>query len=1677
LSDQSPDPFDQDEVSRGNEVFAARMAAISNVSKENPYVGSVSPFAGLGYTTTIAKYRALKSKPSGSTITSGSQKRRAMRLLNTAKGECMYLAMQPFKVGEKVVSKVLPEALRDEFVEYVAVKSAIDSGATISIASMDTHLADFCASKSIQIRAFNNAVTRSKGSGTMYGVAVDNEGRDVVLTVSNSHQVQGATSDLISADAMISQGYKFVLDINGSFLITPSLEFIHLERKSGLFWLKWYKAVPKAAANSAKHRKRVGRVAGVQSCDADISNDASGGSCDDSFAVAGGDSSKEFPHRRAAAIDEASGDLGASDSAGDATTRAEVTAASGRAVLSLFEDAERDHEEHVQSLFGCDYDSDESDEGECFLDARTPVQVQENLFELKIDHNHCFDTGSANSDCDLCVQLSEECDEESVSKATVELEDCDLRCCFCEISGTNRVGGSVVQDCALGSKCSYPSLCRKDSEVKSACYCGAAVVAAKKKKVHLELMHRRLGHFNSGYLRTMEAQQRLDVELIGKHTDVHCDACKRSKATRHNPPSQRESDPTPTKPFEYVYSDVKGKMKADFFGNRYMVVFACEVTRWTAVYFCRKKSQVVDRFGDFLKWVKLHGYSVRLITTDGAGEYTAGENCTNPSKFQRVCQRENIEQRFSAANTQAQNGISERLMRTLTDAAAAMLHDAVLNHSWWSLAIKHVVWIRNRVSHASLKSGKIFMSPFEKLHNRCAKLSMVRVFGCDAWRFNFDRQKATITEPKGIKGIFVGISPDRKGWMIFDPKSRSIRTSYHCSFSENFSHRRDSLTGFKLRVANSKLSSAREKELMEVAELFSLDRDEFLLPSDPDYGGGAGPKKVVDELSGVRNKSQEGSSSMDLSADPVGASGGKDLDEGVSNSEDEEPLLRRSSRRRSRPAQAEVGSEGDINRQRQLVDIEELDENGNLVKVRDMIPAPFPPGSVGVLSADHLRFLKFAFNHDWRMSMFQTNPKRGKSKKRYDLYKGTTTLREFMRCGGSWKDVENDYARGFIVFDTSSPATVREVKERKASAEARVGYAASLAKVSAAMTYDDVVRREFGLIGAEYLEGLSHSSQEVIKSVIGNQSLSEFAFCCAARILIPEPVTVTEALLSEYAAEWRAAMDEEMDTLIKFGCFVRVKRADALQHGRLVKSKWVFKVKYNADGSLQRFKARLVGKGFTQVPGTDFYETYSPVFSYTSLRTVLARAAAKDLQIDQWDLKSSFIQQDIDVDHLYLETPEGYSKFLEDGVTPAALHLKKSLYGLVQSSRLLHKRLSKFLKSKGFRQLVSDQCVFVKGTGDDEVIVCTWVDDIIMASKRSNDQARQLFDVDIRTEFTVSPWTAGEAGWLLNMKVVRDWEAGTLHVSQEAAIEKLAQRFKLNGSTSARPYVPMASGTKLQKPAASDVVKKDVFDYMSAVGGLLYIALTTRPDVSYAVGVLSRYMACPGEEHVSAAKRVIQYLFRTKEYGIMYSRDPPGVSRDAPHSSDAPVVFARYEEGKGVQKSVVVNASGSGTDRADADMAVTYVDADLAGDADTMRSTTGFAIMLSGGIVSWLSKLQTTVALSTTEAESNAACELVKQICYLRLFLRELNCRQQFPTIVYEDNIGAMANVDGSESSKKAKHYLMKVHYLREQADDGLFVMRKVATKDQLADVFTKPLPDEIFCKFRDWMGVLPPQK
>jgi hypothetical protein len=190
---------------------------------------------------------------------------------------------------------------------------------------------------------------------------------------------------------------------------------------------------------------------------------------------------------------------------------------------------------------------------------------------------------------------------------------------------------------------------------------------------------------------------------------------------------------------------------------------------------------------------------------------------------------------------------------------------------------------------------------------------------------------------------------------------------------------------------------------------------------------------------------------------------------------------------------------------------------------------------------------------------------------------------------------------------------------------------------------------------------------------------------------------------------------------------------------------------------------------------------------------------------------------------------------------------------------------------------------------------------------------------------------------------------------------------------------------------------------------------------------------------------VIRYLYGTKTYGITFRRN----GSSTPH-------LARDQ--KAPTKVILAG----------------YADADLGGDISTRRSTSGYAVMLFGGLISWSSKLQPTVALSTAEAETVATVEAVKQIMHLRLLLHELGFTQHDPTVVFEDNQAAIAMAQGTENAKRAKHYQLKVCFLQEQRELGEYIYSKVSTDDQLADTFTKALPRDKFTHFRKLLGVYP---
>ena len=705
---------------------------------------------------------------------------------------------------------------------------------------------------------------------------------------------------------------------------------------------------------------------------------------------------------------------------------------------------------------------------------------------------------------------------------------------------------------------------------------------------------------------------------------------------------------------------------------------------------------------------------------------------------------------------------------------------------------------------------------------------------------------------------------------------------------------------------------------------------------------------------------------------------------------------------------------------------------------------PTPRGSTPECIGDRLQE---AYDNDSEVEYVQRNPKKehSKARERYEKYKQARTLREALARGATHADIKWDWERGFLYLVAGSVGATAQTPP-VATSEVDDSHQQTMACMfENSMTPNDLERCAH-LLETDDLSDEAKLAVDEIKSRSSSKGArKQTAPQQAARIPIPK--TRREAMRSQYAQQWREAEEQELSSLKLLGCFQQVSEKQARLHGKLVDSKWVYTVKYNPDGSVQRFKARLVAKGFTQTAGTDYFETFSPVFSYNSLRVVFAISAVWDLRLDVWDLKNGFIQQDIDVPHLYMKAPEGHELYMPDG-TRAALQCLKSIYGLKQSSRLLNQRMSAYLAKLGFQKLLMDECVYTRGTSRDYLMVGIWVDDIIVASTRDNEEIRRKFDEDLRKEFTMSPWTAGEAQVFLGIHIRRDWTNGLLHISSERSIEDMAERFELTGREGQSPYVPMDPKLKLTKPPEDEVVPTQVFDYRAAVGAVLYLATTTRPDVAQPIGVLSRFVSCPGEDHVKAIKQVIRYLYGTKTFGITYSKWQSNRPHHPIADPDIPSWLA--------QLTLVV-----------------YADADFAGDESTRRSTTGFAGMLAGAVVFWSSKLQTTVSLSTMEAETTSSTEAVKLIVHQRLMLAELGFPQKDSTIAHEDNSAAMAIVHG-ENAKRAKHFQIKVHFLREQRERGEFEYHKVGTKDQLADVFTKALPWVDFERFRRWMGVLP---
>ncbi len=505
---------------------------------------------------------------------------------------------------------------------------------------------------------------------------------------------------------------------------------------------------------------------------------------------------------------------------------------------------------------------------------------------------------------------------------------------------------------------------------------------------------------------------------------------------------------------------------------------------------------------------------------------------------------------------------------------------------------------------------------------------------------------------------------------------------------------------------------------------------------------------------------------------------------------------------------------------------------------------------------------------------------------------------------------------------------------------------------------------------------------------------------------IKEPLTYEEALASEHAEQWQQAMNDEIASLASNKTWTLEEVPTGINP---IPVKWVYKVKRDSAGNIERFKARLVAKGFRQREGIDYEEVFAPVSKFSTFRTLMAVVAAQDLELHHLDIKTAFLYGELE-ENVYIQQPKGY----EEGGSKLACHLHKAIYGLKQAPRVWHERLHRELELYGFKASTADPSLYVYHGKKSKTYLLIYVDDILIASKTLD----AVNNVKSSLMSTFEARDLGEAQHYLGIKITRDRGSSTLWLSQELMTTELVANYGLEHSKT--KAVPLSPAIKLTKDEG-EPLDKEKYPYSQLVGSLMYLSVSTRPDIAYAVGALARYMSCPTSVHWLAAKGVLRYLAGTRDYCLIFS-------------------------GSSLQL-------------------VGYCDADYAGDLDSRRSTTGYVFIMNGAAISWQSKRQPTIAASTTEAEYMAAAAAVKEALWLRKLLADFGLNISTVDIM-ADNQSAIKLLRNPISSLRSKHIDIVHHFARER------VMRKevafvyTATDLMIADVMTKALPKfkHVYC-------------
>ena len=1004
---------------------------------------------------------------------------------------------------------------------------------------------------------------------------------------------------------------------------------------------------------------------------------------------------------------------------------------------------------------------------------------------------------------------------------------------------------------------------------------------------YTELMHRRLGHLSESRMGELHTHaEGIRDKLQPRTLSRPCKICVRSKFVRiiNRKPGFRA-----TGKLDRVHCDTWGPYYIPTYdGFNYFFTITDEATRMSWVFLMSNKSDVYEVFRQWKVYVELQsGAKIKVARFDNAKEFKAlGKTLTE--EFGIHCE-------FTVPYYPEQNGIAERLNRTLVSIARSMLLDANLPQWMWGEAILAAFHTKNCLP---TRGNSPTCSPHELWHGKKPNLAKFRAWGCLCYthipeekRHKFD----AVTAPR----IFVGYESTLHQYRLFDPIEGSIERSINVEFFENETWG---------PIECVKPGQYPQEEAMGEDELVDVEFSVHITPNTitsniDDYAVTSSAGEVFTARNG-------GNASKNVPENNDTFSQLAEIDELPSDATD-----------------AQLGGANQI------------DQSGvDQLVVEDVA------------------------SHDDQTIVVDVSP------------------------GSPVSTPETTETTNFDAQEPDSEFESEETSIRRNPPRAR----------HAPDRWEPSVKEK-----ARFAEDQpEHLLQPPIPPIV-------------------EPKTYKRALHDKrYGREWKEAIEAELLALLARGTWDYV---DIPEDTNLVDNKWVFKVKYTPDGRIDRFKARLVARGYSQLRGQDYDETFAPTMRKESFRIILAIAAYFGWQLDHMDVDNAFLESTI-LEEIFMSIPEGIKG--QDG---KCCRIRKGLYGLKQSARNWYLVLVSQFKRLGFRQ-TKDPGLFVNPKT--RVVIGFHVDDLLIGG--ADREAVKATKNALSERFKMKD--LGELTHFLGMRIRRG-KTGAITLDQSQYTREILTRF---GTLDATPISsPSENYNHMQRAVASDE-RCDQGLYQEAVGSLQYLAGLTRPDIQFEVNKYAQFLVDPSVSNWNGVRRVFRYLVGTVDYGITFQ------------------------------------GPSQGPEDLDLGQLIGYSDSDFAASIEDRRCQFGYAFILSGGVVSWASIKQTSNVSSTTEAEYIAACEGGKEAVFLYEILYALWPKDHLPITLRGDNEGSIALAKNPEFHKRSKHIDNRYHYIRQLLADNLISIQHVPTKEMIADILTKPLKPTVFGPLLKKMGVGP---